>query len=367
MLTDDDSQYLREVTARKTVEDAVAWISEGRSLRGESSRRLLGVLNSAVQMDLSGAEQAYRRIVRELLASDLDTSAKIQAEDDVITPEECDAVLSCLVEHSGGSLSKVRSGALRAAVDMHPHAIEVYLQVAGLTWREARERADTRLPGSPDGRWTATQLSAVTRLVSASLSGEGQRPIESVSATASAWDVADKAQATGVSYGTLLAQRIAGGVWLAHRTRTAGFVRRSIAARVTADFETEGLLYWASVGERGDTVSVPYLSEQVAKNDSDVGQLAFVTRTKEYNPTAAVLLAVAHDGGTARKTAATLLAAPGALKVPAYLLLAGKGWAARNESGALFDTYEGRVYTDRSTKTMARDIAENTNTEHLNG
>lgn len=357
MLSEHDENTLREATGRRTVADALAWIAEGRALRGGATRELLDVAGRANATKVDGGNAAYRRLVRSLLASDLDTSTQIHSGDEIVTPATCDAILHDLAAGSGGALSKVNGQTLYATLRRFPQTIDVYLQIAGLTWREARERSTAALPAGTAGPWSPGQLDAVISLVSDTLEN-GQRPIESLSVNPEdARAVVDSSHAGGVSYGTLLAQRIAGGSWLAHRARTTQDVRRSVASAAVEAFKARGIEHWATVGEAGETVSSNYLSTLVAKPGRKVGQVAFVTRDERNVPTAAVLLAIAHDGGTARKTGATLVFAPADLTVPAFVIVAGQGWAARSESLNLFEAFSNRVYTDNTVGELADQLA----------
>jgi hypothetical protein len=63
-------------------------------------------------------------------------------------------------------------------------------------------------------------------------------------------------------------------------------------------------------------------------------------------------MAIARDGGTARKTAATLSGIPGTLVIPSALLLAGGGWAERGETSDLVRSFHGRVFTDESIRDL---------------
>ncbi|MGK3957669.1 hypothetical protein ACLKOZ_15935 [Arthrobacter sp. R4] len=71
-----------------------------------------------------------------------------------------------------------------------------------------------------------------------------------------------------------------------------------------------------------------------------------------------MLVAIARDGGTARKTAATFLSLPESFALPAALVLVGTGWADRSESDKLVRAFGGRIYTEHTLQELAVLAAE---------
>ena len=358
MLTSADEQQLQACTRRRTTADALAWIAEGRSIRGATHRELLPALLRAKAERRADADEAMRRVARTLLASTVDSSSSLLNIADVATPEQCDDALNALVQcSSGASLSSVDGASLGIAMGITPLAVIVYLQIAGMTWREAQRMADEKLPSSPAGQWTGAQRASVVRLVSSVVGGAGRGTVELMDPTARSWAAIDSAQSDGVTYGALLAQRLAGGAWTAHQSRTASALRRMVLMQVYDALSARDLRFSTTLTDRAETKSTTVLSSQVTTSGEPVGQVAFVVHHSNGAAKAAVLVAVAHDGGTARKTGATLLRAPSALTVPAYLVLAGMGWADRSESDALFEAYSGLVFTDTSTYELVAELA----------
>lgn len=354
---------LCEATGRKDVPDALAWLAEGRRYRTADVSSLMHAIvearrhghgNGTVNVDA-----ALREVSRTALRSDVDTSAALADTVLQVTPEEADTILANLLRFSArGTLSSVEPGALRAAIEEDPRTVDVFAQVAGLTYKELKAKSaasGVRLPAKTSSAWTTVQLRAVIAEVTAVLARghDSVGPVEVLTAPAevSGWEIADGAAHTGVSYGTLLAQRIVGGAWSTQKNRTAILVREALIHRIADEFAATGINFWSVAGPADTVVNSSFLATQVSAPDARVGQLALVaysiSQHGDRTPMFAVLVAVAQDGGSARKTAATLLAAPSQVTVPVAVVLAGQGWANRSESDQLVNAYNGRVYTDR--------------------
>ncbi len=346
-------------TGRPNQAQALAWIAEARPWRLPPSYSLLHALLSDEVADVPCATEALRRVSRDLLLTDIDTSISLFAKEDILTPSECDSVVAALVTHSPtGTLSGVGPAALASVLDAHPKTILVYLQIAGISWSEARRRSSIALPSQPDGAWRSPQLREIITLVHGAITDGRRPPIENLHTPAhEAWATADSAAMHGVTYGTLIAQRIGGGSWLAHQTRTANTSRIHVAQGVAQALDAEGLEYATTLSDHPHTLTRRCLSRLAARPGATVGQLFFVVRDEHAEPIAAILVAVAQDGGTARKTGATLLRTPSRLKVPAYLVVAGPGWAERSESDDLIRAFNGNVFTDTTVPLLANALA----------
>lgn len=81
----DPASVVLGATERETLEEAIAWIAEGHPLNPESGLR--AVLQAIIALDRKSAdaEQAIRRLAREISQSDLDT-ASVLLNVDAITP-----------------------------------------------------------------------------------------------------------------------------------------------------------------------------------------------------------------------------------------------------------------------------------------
>ncbi len=159
----------------------------------------------------------------------------------------------------------------------------------------------------------------------------------------------------GVPYEVLLTQRAVGGAWLAHRNSTATLLGPIMGAQLCERLDHRGVAYWRSTALGGD-VSKRQLGKLIGR-DGEAAQVGLVTRADDEQPSLAVAIAVARDGGTARKTAGKLLQLPGHLRVPAAVVLLGPGWAERGETAELVPSFGGRVFTERTLDELA-ELAE---------
>jgi hypothetical protein len=121
--------------------------------------------------------------------------------------------------------------------------------------------------------------------------------------------------------------------------------------RVLSALEDRRVGYWSTEGD--EPVAKSFLGGQAGVAGKPPGQLSVVTRRTDGAAGLAVLVAIARDGGTARKTAATLLQLPKKIAVPAVLVLCGTGWADRGESDDLVRAYGGRLYTEQTLDGLA--------------
>ena len=69
-----------------------------------------------------------------------------------------------------------------------------------------------------------------------------------------------------------------------------------------------------------------------------------------------VIFASARDSGTASKSASRLRAMKRASGLPIAVIVAGPGWAARNETAALAKDFEGMLYSEQSLVRLTTDI-----------
>ena len=264
-------------------------------------------------------------------------------------------------EHSSTSQ---RTAVLAAQAD-DPLVIETLGLVAGLSWRDLQARSQARglpLPGDSEGAWSPSQ-------VTERLQGDRRHRVRSSRAPArrcrgrsarwscswtvlTGWGEVEKLRTGGVSYGTLLAQRDVGSAWSAHRNRSNNEISRLMVRRVLSALDDADVGYWSAEGDAA--VAKSFLGRKAGVSGKPPGQLSVVTRGQDGAAGYAVLVAIARDGGTARKTAATLLQLPKRFTVPAVLVLFGTGWADRGESDDLVRAYGGRLYTEHTLTDLAR-------------
>jgi len=368
---------LKSATGRVDAADALAWIAEGRACSPSvPTYQLLQALVAMADTSPGVSEEALRRVVRRATSSALDTSADLLSVDSVRRPREYEEALRVLASYtSTGNLTDLTVDALAVAVTRNTLVIESLGLVAALSWRDLRERATQRgvtLPGRSDGQWDLRQLQIVLDIVDEIVKGTATpglpgataaRPLELLSGDEppSGWEAIQHYLDGGVSYGTLLAQRDVGSAWGAHRNRTSSAVSGLVTEQILQELTRAGITYWSTEGSGEFTVNRALLNKYAAGDGFAPGQLTVVTRTSKGEPALAILVAAARDGGTARKTSATLLQVPQQLLVPAAVVLVGAGWSNRGETDALVRAFGGRVFTESRINELAalsREAAE---------
>lgn len=358
-------------TGRSEVHDALHWIAERRPIAdGVPTNALLVALVAAVDAALPGAVPALREASRNALSSTLDTSADLLSTDTIVPPYRYDQALAELADCTpGGSLEHLSVDAVGAAQAANGDVVETLGLVAGLSWRDLRDRAAARgvsLPNKATGPWSSSQTRAVFELVDEVVTGRGKpqllgavasRPIELLlGLRGSGWAAVEAFRTGRVTYGTLLAQRDVGSAWSAHRNRTNSEISRLMVVRLLEALDAAGVSYWSTDGAK--PVPKKFLAGKAVKQGRTLGQLSVVTRDSAGNGRYAVLIAVARDGGTARRSAATVLKLPGTLVLPGVAVLLGTGWSERGESDDLVRAFAGRVYTERNLPDLAAMAAD---------
>jgi len=352
-------------TGRTDLLDALHWIAEGRPLvGGVPIARLLTPLVAAADAGIHGSKQALRAAARVALRSTLDTSADLVLTDTVTSPHRYQAALTNVARRTAtGRLTDISSDAVMAAQAVDPLVIPALGLVGGLSWRDLQARSQARgvpLPGEADGVWNPSQVRSAFTIINDIVLGRVEpqlagavaaRPVELLLERATGWDSIEVLRNEGVSYGTLLAQRDVGSAWSAHRNRSNTEVSRLMVRRVLEALDGAHVGYWSTEGTA--PVTKAFLGTRAGVSSKTPGQLSVVTRRPDGTAGYAVLVAIARDGGTARKTAATLLKLPGRFNVPGLLVLVGTGWADRGESDDLIRAYSGRLYTENTLTDLA--------------
>lgn len=369
-LSPEQEALLVGATPLSNLQGALNWIAEQRPLTGGITHRLLTALVDAADAAVPGAEAALRVVARQVLRSTLDTSADLISTETIVPPHRYQEALAEVVKRTpAGSLSGITPQAVEAAQASNALVVEALALVAGLSWRDLRDRASfrgTSLPHKPTGVWQPSQIRCAFSIIDEIVRGQvepqlagavGARPLELLLEGASSWSAVDALYRNGVSYGTLLAQRDVGSAWSAHRNRTNSEVSRLIVINVLDALSEADVSYWSVEGP--GAVPPAFLAAQAVKPGKKApGQLSVITRGPDGSPACAVLVAVARDGGTARKTAATFLSLPETLALPAALVLIGTGWADRGESDKLVRAFGGRIYTEHTLQELAVLAAE---------
>lgn len=368
-LADEHVALLLGATGRTELTDALRWVAEKRPVAGGLTSRVLTALVAAADRGWPSADAALRVAARSALRSTLDTSADLVSTNSIVPPHRYQQALADIAERTPtASLTGISAQAVGAAQAHNPLVVETLGLVAGLSWRDLRDRSEARgvpLPSKATGPWRSSQIHSVFATVDEIVTGlvrpqlveaVAARPLELLLGSACSWSDVEALRTGGVSYGSLLAQRDVGSAWSAHRNRTNSEISRLMILRLLEALRTAGVAYWSTEGD--SPVPKAFLAGKAVKHGEIPGQLSAVTRAADGNARYAVLVSVARDGGTARKTAATFLKLPDLLALPGVLLLIGTGWADRGESDRLVRAFSGRVYTEHSLPALAAMAAE---------
>lgn len=345
---------LKRATGRDSPGDAIAWIAEGHPLEEEVElQRLLRELASR-----NGSEpttnKAIQRIVRQATRSEVDPARLLFRVGEVSTPDQFRRALDTLAWKAGGSIALLEPVSLRAAQRECDDCIRTLCAVAALTYNNLCERATTSLPNNPEGDWSPSQIGAAYEvfdevLASASdpdLPGAAaMRPIEHLAANTfgrdhlDGWELVEQLRCGGVPYEVLLAQREAGGAWTRHRSRFSGSLSERIADKLCEKLDEENITYLRSKDVGGNSSRTDLQSLTGAG-----GSIGLVVMD-DGEPVCAVGFSSAKDGGTARKNVGRLETL-GNASIPVAVVVAGPGWAQRNETAELAKAVDGAVYPE---------------------
>lgn len=353
-------------TGRGTLEDALDWIAADNALHAGTD--LHSLLQATVELHEDGpaATAAIRQLARQVTASDLDTASVIFDADSVAGGDAFRAALDLLAWKSPDhTLTTLNSSAVLAAQKENPFTMETLCAVAGLSYGDLEARVAGDLPSEATAHWSPAQVRAafsviedvVQDRVQAALPGSvPARPVELLPGIAGqqvppTWESVEQMRRGGVRYEVLLAQRAAGGAWLAHRNRTSGKIAHSIAARLCQELANRGLSYRRSTSVGGDTQ--PARIHELSDAGKQVGVVAL---NDDGVAIQAIIFSIARDSGTASKNIGRLRTMAHGARVPVSMVLAGAGWSARNETADLAIAYGGRVYSERSLDRLAEEV-----------
>ncbi|MFE3172175.1 hypothetical protein ACFXPA_15275 [Amycolatopsis sp. NPDC059090] len=378
---EDARQYLIAATGRKTLRDALEWLRGDRTLRqSPNSRRLFSAL-SAVKQEHPDAdtkrlgEEAFRVFCRRQLNSGTGIAAGLIDVDTVVRPQRYRDDLALITQYTKSlTLVDISTAAVQAALRESPTVIDTLCAVAGITFKELKRRTPSvKLPSAPDGRWNSHQITEAFQVIDAIVQGRiemdfprmtAMRPVElliGAGNVAAGWAQVHVMFDTGVSYENLLAQRVVGTAWGAHKNRTSSKMQEPVFSQLRNVLDTHQIGY-VEVG-RTAKLRKPLqdlVKQGAAKGDSSsavsdaLGKVKLVATAGETK--FAIAVSVANDPGTANKSGASLAKLPRSLIVPAVAVLAGSGWADRTESIDVVEAFGGRVYTDLTLEALAREL-----------
>ncbi|MFL5350687.1 MAG: hypothetical protein ACJ8AT_38440 [Hyalangium sp.] len=352
-------EVLRQATSRGDAQDAVGWIADGHPLvAGHAPQEVLRALLS-LDPPPPRCDNAIARLAREVATSSLDTAQILFGLDQLPSPSSWRATLDVLARKApGGNLGNLEPNSVLAAQREAPMTIEVLCAIAGLSWRDLKDRLGKDIPAKPSSRWTLAQISLAWEVINTIIRGQEQtdipgagpaRPIELLDEPG--WERVEKLRREGVPYELLLLQRQVGSAWLVHRNATSNLVLSSLAARICSALKACGLEYRLSTRLGGDIRPI-----EVKRLAGGAGEIGLVVLDGQKQPRYAIAVSVARDGGTARKNIGRLRRAPTQTQLPCAILVAGPGWKDRNETTELIQAFQGRLYNDSSITALVDDI-----------
>jgi hypothetical protein len=160
------AEVVQAATGQPNVEDALAWIAEGHSLKPEVG--LHALLQAVVRLDGGGEnhQAALRRVARAATESDLDTAGAIYNPDLLGPLRSYKSILDLLARKSPTrTLFGLTPEAVGAAQHEDPLTMEVFCAIAGLSFRDLKERVGEALPNRSGGRWRVGAIAAAFAVV----------------------------------------------------------------------------------------------------------------------------------------------------------------------------------------------------------
>lgn len=363
-LTDVD--FLLRATRRATIDDALTWIGDDHTLERDTDLHRL--LRAVVSSGKGRPEQtrALRQLARVVAASELDSAAVLFGADGIVPASHFRNTLAELASVCPTkTLAGITAGAVLAAQRSDPFTIEALCAVAGLSYKELTERV-AELPANAAGPFGPSQVRRAFQAIDAVVRGAtatdwpgavAARPVElmpRVGLGRDGWDAVEALRVGGVPYDVLLAQRAAGGSWLAHRNRTSAKLGLLLADRLCQELRARGLDF-----RRSNSVGGEVMSSAICKLTGCDRQLGLVVLHPKLDvPAFGVIFSSARDGGTASKNAGRLRTMKRAPGLRIAVVVAGPGWAARNETADLALAFGGYLYSERSISELANDILD---------
>jgi len=365
MSPDEAVLTVLRATGRPTVAEAMSWIANSLSLTSDVDiHRLLRALATLNPSEPDGPK-ALQVVARRATQSNVDTAAVLFKPEFIIPARRFRDALDLLSKHSPEKrLININASAVIAAQRENTFVIQGLCAIAGLSYGDLTERVPG-LPNDPSGPWTPTQVRTAFGLIDEIVSGRVMTPVPDTIPTgpidlmpavvgprpAAGWEAVELQATRGVPYEVLLAQRAAGGTWLAHRNLTSRLLNHRIADQLCQALDAEGLDYRRSVLVGGSCG--PRLMQQLAQSDKQVGVVVLDRRGRALY---AIVFASARDSGTASKSAARLRTMKRSRLIPLAIVLAGPGWAARNETADLALAFDGRLFSDAGIDALVKDV-----------
>jgi hypothetical protein len=352
-------------TGRSTLDDAVTWMAAGLNLAAGTDLNLLLQALVLLRPGEPDGTKALAVIARRASLSELDSAAVLFTPNAIIPAAKFRAALDALAAGSPERhLGNINASAVIAAQRANPFVVQTLCAVAGLSYGDLLERVPG-LPPDPASPWTPSQVRDAFALVDDVVEDRVRsrlpgtiptRPLDLMPTVVGpiqpgGWARIESQAKDGVPYEVLLAQRAAGGTWLAHRNATSGLLNHSVADELCDAMDAAGIEYRRSTALGGTTP--PSEIQAMANSDKQVG---IVVLDRSGRPAYAVAFGYARDSGTARKSAASLAAMKRDQTIPIAAALSGPGWSHRNETADLAIAFDGRLFSDATIPVLVRDI-----------
>lgn len=343
------AELLFEATRQRSITESIRWLAEDHPVVSECSwTNLLRALVLIGDESASG-RKALRRATKEATSSDFDTSRMLFNPSSIPRPSDFKLALDALQHNSSGdSFSGIDAPALLRAQQESNLAIEALCLIAGVSYSDACDRFN---PGSAEwNRDSARRLVAYLddlvngRCESIVPSSVPSRAIEFFESDG--WSRADEFLHKGVPYEVLLAQRAAGGVWLAHKNRTSSRPNISIANMLCSMLDEEQIEFMCAT-QVGGEIRQSDLQELTGVHDKRVGLVVL----EAGRPAVLICFSSAKDSGTARANGDGLLQIPVGDK-PFAAVLTGPGWSARTETDRLAQHFNGLLFTEKTLRDL---------------
>lgn len=375
----DAEAYVKQVTRRSSIKDALAWLNEERAVSRPIDlpnllASLLTIEDQAPTAEVEGlASRVIRQVCRAEVVSELDPSQELLALDEVLRPAQYKAALDALAARTATrTLAGVTLAAVIAAQQDDHNVVTALCAAAGLSYRDLRARVQgPSVPTDLRRKWKNDQLKAVFDVIDAVITGrvtasspaaQPARPVEHLlpdiddePGRQRGWALVEQMRVHGVPFELLLAQRAVGSAWVAHRSSTGTKVQAAVTTSLCELLDQRSVPYHRlamNAASRELLTRVGANSAAAAEDGrNEGGQLAVLVHSPTL--THAVAVSVARDGGTARKSGARLGSLPTRLGIACSVVLVGPGWAERNTTAELVRPFSGRIYTERTVAELA--------------
>lgn len=355
MIKGEARAILLAATAREDLESAIQWLASDYPLTTGSRPDTVLQALCTLAPDSPDGKRALQVMARRQTRSDLDSAAILFRADTISPAARFRAAMERVRHHSPQkSLASINETAVIAAQNDDQFTMVALCAVAGMSYSDLTERA-VGLPTNPVTHWSNSAVRTAFGVIDAVVRGAVPTtlpdtipvgPIDLMPGLGGpdagpGWARVDAQFSNGVPYEVLLAQRAAGGTWLAHRNSTTGVLNNTVADELCAALDDRGVDYRRSTLVGGNVV--PSVVQRLASSDRQVGLVALDPGSR---PVGAVVFASARDSGTASKSAARIRDMARDPAVPISLVLTGLGWSARNETAALAVDFGGRLYSE---------------------